>query len=110
MRVTADVRKPEARAGVLRHPALQPGQPRESANLTSSAGGKSAREKRPPHDFPAQTPVVSTWPSERWRAESDGRDHPLPTDTSFRLLAEGQGSIKMRQTCSSSHLPKLLGH
>lgn len=36
MRVTGTVRKPEARAGGLRHPTLQPGQPRESASLTPS--------------------------------------------------------------------------
>lgn len=58
--VTANVRKPEARAGVLRHPALQPGQPRKSASLTASAGDKSARGKHSPHSFPAQIPVVST--------------------------------------------------
>lgn len=60
MSLTANVRKPEARARVLRHPTLQPGQPRKSASLTSSAGDKSTRGKHPPHGFPARIPVVST--------------------------------------------------
>lgn len=60
MRVTGTVRKPEASARVLRHPTLQPGQPRESPSLTPSAADKSAHGKHPPHGFPAQIPVVST--------------------------------------------------